>query len=314
MADAKRAAPGKGDPLQNFRAEDSGSTSTSAKQLQFHPLADIFPLMEGEEFDALVASIKANGQREPIITYEGMILDGRNRYRACLAAGVVPRFIDGDGIDDPVAYIFDANFHLRQLTPEGKRKALVKLVAAHPEKSDRELAKQAGVDHHQIARARKRAEATGTTVPVEKRVGKDGKARRQPTKKAKPADPVADIILDMILPKQEDVHQPDPEASAEAMKAAFAAAEAGSDVAADPPKRKLTKRQLKKQEQFRQWQAEADRVAAILHARLGRDTLLLVYAAMYAVEFPPPSCSRTPSSARSRASMAKKLSSGRTFR
>jgi hypothetical protein len=31
--------------------------------------------------------------------YEGKILDGRNRYNACIAAGVEPRYIDYEGHD-----------------------------------------------------------------------------------------------------------------------------------------------------------------------------------------------------------------------
>lgn len=50
--------------------------------LSFHSLATLFPLIEGEEFDELVADIREHGIRERIALLNGAILDGRNRYRA----------------------------------------------------------------------------------------------------------------------------------------------------------------------------------------------------------------------------------------
>lgn len=58
--------------------------------IEFHPLANIFPLIEGEDFAGLVKDVRENGLREPIVLLEGKILDGRNRYRACVAAGLLP--------------------------------------------------------------------------------------------------------------------------------------------------------------------------------------------------------------------------------
>src|SRR5215472_9669419 len=166
--------------------------------LKFHPLADLFPPMEGAEFDALVADIKANGLYHAIELYDGMILDGRNRYRALRALGWHPDQIEEQTltagpsgtdthlrVDDPVAYVISKNIRRRHLTAEQKTDLLAKLVAAHPEKSDRQLAKETGVTHPTIAKARRKAEATGKALPVAKRVGADGKARKQPAKKAR---------------------------------------------------------------------------------------------------------------------------------
>src|SRR5688500_20160434 len=49
---------------------------------EFHELADIVPLMEGEAFERLVEDVRSNGVLDAIVLYEGKILDGRNRYRA----------------------------------------------------------------------------------------------------------------------------------------------------------------------------------------------------------------------------------------
>src|ERR1700677_873101 len=51
--------------------------------LEFHPLAHIFPMLDDDELKTLAEDIKDKGLTEPITLYEGKVLDGRNRYRAC---------------------------------------------------------------------------------------------------------------------------------------------------------------------------------------------------------------------------------------
>ena len=115
--------------------------------LRHHPLADIFPLMEGAEFNELVADIKASGLHEPIILLDDLILDGRNRYRACVAAGVEPSYRPFTG-EDPGAFVISANIRRRHLNTEQKRAVIAKLLEAHPKKSDRQIAETAKASPH----------------------------------------------------------------------------------------------------------------------------------------------------------------------
>jgi ParB-like chromosome segregation protein Spo0J len=158
------------------------------KDLAFHPITELFRPMEGAEFDELVADVKANGLREPIVKFRGKILDGRNRYRACLAAGVKPSFISlGElvrepGPHDAWAYVVSKNIHRRHLTAERRRELIVDLIKRQPEKSDRAIAGLAKASPTTVGKVR----ATVQDGQLSKRVGKDGKARRQPAKEAKP--------------------------------------------------------------------------------------------------------------------------------
>lgn len=86
---------------------------------EFHELANLFPLIEGQEFAALVEDVRANGLREPVILHEGKILDGRNRYRAAKAAGVEVRVKEFDG-SDPLAFVISLNLHRRHLSESAR--------------------------------------------------------------------------------------------------------------------------------------------------------------------------------------------------
>jgi hypothetical protein len=55
------------------------------------------------------------------------ILDGRNRYRACLHAGVEPEFTDWNGVGDPIAFVVSMNLHRRHLNESQRGDIAVKL-------------------------------------------------------------------------------------------------------------------------------------------------------------------------------------------
>ena len=72
----------------------------------------------------LVASITANGLRNPILLDEdGVLVDGRNRLHACQVAGVQPTFALFEG--DPVAAILDQNVHRRHMNAGARAMAAV---------------------------------------------------------------------------------------------------------------------------------------------------------------------------------------------
>jgi hypothetical protein len=104
---------------------------------EFHAVANLFPLMQGAAFEELVADIKKNGQREPILCDgEGRILDGRNRYRACRRAGVEPRFVTWDGEGSPTEVALSLNLRRRHLN-ESQRAMVAARWAALEEQQHR---------------------------------------------------------------------------------------------------------------------------------------------------------------------------------
>lgn len=135
--------------------------------MKYHPLADVFPLIEGAEFDALVADVAKHGLLEAIVTLDGDILDGRNRYRACVAAGVEPHFEVFEGAD-PVAFVVSKNVARRHLDESQRALAARKISSL---KQGARLDLQHSASLHEVSQA-KAAEILNVSERSVKTAGK----------------------------------------------------------------------------------------------------------------------------------------------
>lgn len=110
--------------------------------MEFHPLADIFPMMSGSEFASLVEDIDKNGQIQPIFTYQGKIIDGRNRYKACEKLNLAPMTIAWDGEESElIPFVLSLNLTRRHLNESQRSMVANKLanLEKHEKKSDTQI-------------------------------------------------------------------------------------------------------------------------------------------------------------------------------
>jgi len=195
-----------------------------------HEACSLVPPMPADELHALGEDIVKNDLVSPIVLWRAspdgqpVLLDGRSRLDGLelitgkpveidppnLTCGdfiALDRVIVLDGID-PYTYAISANICRRNLTDEQRQNALIKLIARTPSKSDREIGKEAGVDHKTIAKARAKGKATGEVSPVEKRIGRDGKVRRRASLvKRAGSEPAASIPVSPQARIDELVHE-----------------------------------------------------------------------------------------------------------
>ena len=127
---------------------------TTPTKLEPHPLSAMFPPIS-EDFGKLAADIKLHGLHQRIVLYQGKILDGNNRYRACSLAGIKPTFVDYPG-DDAAArnYVISANIHRRHLDADQRREIIAALLKADPAQSNRSVGATANADHKTVGAVR----------------------------------------------------------------------------------------------------------------------------------------------------------------
>ena len=104
-------------------------------ELEIHPVALIMPQMNDEEFRMFKEDISGNGLIEPVVLFQGKVLDGRNRYNACRELGIEVFARTWEGGMDPVEYVVSKNIHRRQLTPAQRATAAAKAIGYHADEA-----------------------------------------------------------------------------------------------------------------------------------------------------------------------------------
>jgi ParB-like chromosome segregation protein Spo0J len=91
-----------------------------------HPICHLIPSADEDELQDLTDDIRAHGLINPIVLFEEMILDGRNRAAACERAGVAPRYVKFEGgREDALILVISHNLKRRHLTKQAIADALV---------------------------------------------------------------------------------------------------------------------------------------------------------------------------------------------
>ena len=99
-------------------------------KLKIHPAAELFPMLKGAEFDALVEDIRKNGLQKAIVLDRDCeyLLDGRNRREACQLAGQEMRFERHLGPETPFELIISLNVRRRHLNESQRAMVAARLI------------------------------------------------------------------------------------------------------------------------------------------------------------------------------------------
>lgn len=155
------------DAVKKLSPDPDFSPEPDYENLEFHELANEYPLIEGDDFDRLAEDIGKKGILRPIDIFEGKILEGRNRYNAAkavrrkLTARDFKTFFGS--YEDAEEYVSSMNGHRRHLDTQQKRALIEKKINRHPGRNDPQIAKLVGCDKKTIKSVRedmaKRVEA-----------------------------------------------------------------------------------------------------------------------------------------------------------
>jgi ParB-like nuclease domain len=116
--------------------------------------ANLLPMQDQSAYENLKADIGKQGLLEPIVLFEGRILDGRNRYRAAKELGLKltgANFKTFQGTQSEAeAFVFATNFLRRQLSNAQKQGVIRTMIERYPDESNRQIARRCGISSHSV--------------------------------------------------------------------------------------------------------------------------------------------------------------------
>jgi len=110
---------------KSSRRAGGGAPRHELEPLEVHALAKL-PEMSAKEYADLRDDIASNGVMEAIVLYEGKILDGYHRSKACCELGIPRKTVIYKG-SDPAGYVLSRNAYRRHLSADQRTALITKL-------------------------------------------------------------------------------------------------------------------------------------------------------------------------------------------
>lgn len=153
----------------------------------------VMPPLTADEYAELKEDIRRRGVMVPIEFDEaGNVLDGHHRLQICAELGITdfPKVIRAGMTEEQKrTHARKLNMARRQLNREQKQELIREQLRETPEKSDRQMARELGVDKNTVNARRVEMESGGEIHHLDTTVGADGKAYPRQVER-KPVEPV----------------------------------------------------------------------------------------------------------------------------
>jgi ParB/Sulfiredoxin domain len=188
------------------------------------------PRLGGENPEHIQALATAHGTLPPIIVHRASmrVLDGIHRLRAAQSCGhtdIEVRFFDGGDADAFVVAVTSNITHGLPLSLADRKAAATRIIASHPQWSDRLIASLTGLAPGTIAETRRRT-PDQHTPPADSRLGRDGRSRptntterrtiasklltEDPTLSLRHVAKIAGLSPETVRDVRDHLHSPDP--------------------------------------------------------------------------------------------------------